>query len=176
MGSARLDSVQKASCFFSSAYLSAYSNPRSNLQHRERCPETGIEIRRTKDSASFDSSAFIAGPPMFTRQLHIPPSILKTWVSDNWSKIQSHISLYRQSLSMKGRPNVCLACNEFFTETWSLVRLDAHSTNTSIALGLSRSAETSAHWEALCLNKPTAQPNLTIRNWTVFHNRWHSNR
>jgi hypothetical protein len=170
MGSIRPHSVTKVSCFLSSAYLSAYFDPRSNLPHLKRlgCPENGIEIRRTEDSASFDSSAFIAGPPMFTRQLHIPTSVLKTWLSNNWSKIQSHISLYRRSLSMKDQPKVCLALKEYFTETWSQIRLDANSKSTTIALGLSRSGETSAHWDALSLNKPTAPPNLTVGNWTVF--------
>jgi hypothetical protein len=177
MGSTRPHSATKVCCFLSSAYLSAYFEPRSNQQHQKRCPESGIEIRRTIDSASFDSSAFIAGPPMFTRQLHIPASVLKNWLSNNWSKIQSHISLYRRSLSMTSRPTVCLALKEYFTETWSQIRLDANSKSTSIALGLTRSGETSGpHWDALSLNKSTARPNLTVGNdWAVFHHRYTSN-
>lgn len=145
--------------------VSVFANPKLQ-EHR---PKQGIELwRRNNNIPSESSRVLIVGPPIFVRQLHIPEATVKLWLDINSKRLCPVIQRYRRALPPNREwPQVCLVLCEFFTETWTVVQLDAHPKNESIALGLSSDNEKSGRWDVLQLTKPTVRPSMGTGNWEV---------
>jgi hypothetical protein len=130
-------------------------------------PQQGIEFRRTPETIYQNSKALVAGPPIFTRRLHIPESVILEWLNVNSSKIIPSIDRCRRFVGSPRRSHqVCIALEEYFTETWTVIELDVES-DLPIAIGLSSSGDKSARWDVLRLTTPTLRPRLGMGNWVV---------
>jgi hypothetical protein len=130
-------------------------------------PQQGIEFRRIAETIYQNSKAFIAGPPIFTRRLHIPETVILEWLHVNSPKVMATINrCSRLQGSTRKSPQVCIALEEYFTETWTVIELDGKS-DLPIAIGLNSSGNRSARWDVLRLTRPTSRPKLGIGNWAV---------
>jgi len=130
-------------------------------------PQQGIEFRRIAETIYQNSKAFIAGPPIFTRRLHIPQTVILEWLDANSSKVIATIDRCRPLLgSTRKWPQVCIALEEYFTETWTVIELDGKS-DLPIVIGLNWSGDRSARWDVLRLTRPTLRPKLGMGNWVV---------
>jgi len=127
-------------------------------------PQQGIEFQRIAETIYQNSRAFIAGPPIFTRRLHIPETVILEWLHVNSSKLMGTIDRSRRLMgSTRKSPQVCIALEEYFTETWTVIELDGKS-DLPIAIGLDLSGNRSARWDVLRLTRPTLRPRLGIGN------------
>ena len=130
--------------------------------------ETGNEIASIFDRASgrilliypksnATTTAFVAGPQIFVRTLHLPDSTLRGWLATNRSKIGKFAKRMLDTFPPDGGVALmCLSLRELFTETWKTAFIKAEKDATAVALCWRATEEAPGAWLNLKLPRSTS--------------------
>jgi hypothetical protein len=98
-----------------------------------RTSELGLFINPPPNVTSV---AFIAGPPIFVRELHLPYSVVSAWLRTYRSKIDKTARRAMKQYPPKNNcQNMYISLTEFCTESWRtiFIRTDANPSPVALA-------------------------------------------
>ena len=106
-------------------------NPQSRNLSEKLNPEVGISEMGVmiRPMPNMTTTAFIAGPKVFIRELHIPFKLLNTWLRKYHSKIdKSARKAMKQNPPSEQVRTMYLSLREFYTKSWRtiFIRTDAN--------------------------------------------------
>jgi len=125
-------------------------------------PEIGIEIRRSFHTSYGPLQGLIIPKKVFSRSLNVPQNHLRSWLVQNWSKIQVAMTPYHNAFPPQTK--VCLVLTEYITDSWTAVFDDfntVHAQWLSIAIGLANGQE-GLVWDRIRLRRPTMNARLAM--------------
>ena len=103
------------------------------------------------------TTAFVAGPKIFVRTLHLPESTLRAWLNTYQSKIGKFARKMIDTFPPDGGVAlICLSLRELFTETWRTAFIRADKEATPVALGWRASEEVPGAWLNLEMPRSTS--------------------
>jgi hypothetical protein len=82
------------------------------------------------------TTAFIAGPKIFTRTLHLPNPVLEDWLTMYSPQVNRFATKSIELFPPADRPvALCLCLTEYFSEAWKTIHIRADSKASPLALG-----------------------------------------
>ena len=141
-----------------------------NEKYSKMRPINGISVKQTSEHPS-SGSAFIAGPPVFTRTLAVPLPIINSWLYKNATQIKAMMRTYQGLIKPREQwPSCCFVTTEYFTETWTHFPLES-GIKDPILLGLrySNRPKIASAWDILTVaDRRTGRPSIGIANTDVY--------
>jgi hypothetical protein len=116
-------------------------------------------------------TAFIVGPKIFVRNLHLPDVVLQTWLRAYSPQIGKFArKLFHLFPPSKGRSQLCLCLKDFFTETWRTIYVKPQHESSPIAIGWNASSlnDRSGMWTLLEMPETTSFVSGGLSSYNVM--------
>lgn len=116
-------------------------------------------------------AAFIMGPKIFVRELHLPVIVLQAWLRAYSPQIGKFArKLFQLCPPSTERPQLCLCLKEFFTETWRMIDIKSRHDASPVAVGWKAGSlnDRSGSWTLLEMAHPTSVVSGGVSNYNVL--------
>jgi hypothetical protein len=125
-------------------------NPQSQLLERPRSVHISPDPNTT-------TVAFIAGPHIFVRKLHLPESVVNAWLRTYRSKIDKAArKAMKQNPPKNNSQIICISLSEFCTESWKTIFIRTEANPSAVALDWrTHSDDSSGVWSIIGLPEST---------------------
>ena len=137
-------------CWYFRAIHDVSPTPLADLSSEARSSGLGLLV---KPSPNVTTVAFIAGPKIYVRELHLPHPVVEAWLRTYSSKIAkaAHKSMKQYPPRYKGRI-MHLSLTEFVTGCWKTIFIRSDENPTPIALAWrSERADDPGAWSVIDL-------------------------